>query len=120
MTHIISTISLALVFLGLLMLRRKDYRTHAALMATAFAIDFSLVLYIEIMRGAVEQAMRVPPPLLLFHIIISTLALLLHAVQLVLGALLLKGKLTYRGWHRWLGIAYLVLRLGNYVTSFII
>ena len=118
-THVVSTIALALIALGLLMLRRSP-KAHVACMLGAFALDVALVLYIELTRGAIEQAVKVPPALMSFHIAVSVATLVLYVVQIWLGAKLLKGQQASRATHKWCGIAFLVCRLANYVTSFMV
>lgn len=123
MTHAISTFSVLLIAAGLVALKRGQIRGHAWLMTAAFVVDVGLVLYIEVHKGALAQAgqaARALEGLLLFHVIISVVAMALHLMQLVLGWRMLAGKSAPRWLHRWGGIAFCVFRLGNYVTSFMV
>ncbi len=120
MTYAISTVALVLIFAGLVCLRFRRLGCHAACMVTAFVLDVGLVLYIELSRGAVDRVAHSISPLLWFHVAISTAALLLYVVQGYLGYRLYRGLAVSTMSHRWVGITFLVLRLGNYVTSFMV
>ncbi|MBK8191311.1 MAG: hypothetical protein IPK79_12775 [Vampirovibrionales bacterium] len=111
----VSSLVLFLIALGLVFRRKR--RAHVALMLSAFALDFGLVLAIELNRHAVEQALGGVHGLLLFHIIISTLVLAFYGALIVSGINWIKGKPWAFRWHRWLAAVFLLLRLLNYVTS---
>ena len=93
---------------------------HYPLMLTAFALDIGMVLYIELAREAIKTATSGPPPLLMFHILISCLVIVCYLVQFYLGWRLYTGKSTSSRAHLATGILFCVLRLTNYVTSFMI
>ncbi|MBL9139147.1 MAG: hypothetical protein JNK85_24985 [Verrucomicrobiales bacterium] len=115
--HLISTGVLVLVALGLGFRRRPP--VHRAFMLSAFTVDLLMVLYIEFTRHAVGKAVATTSPILRFHVVISTLVLAAYLVQLVLGWRLSRGP-GRRVWHVRIGISFVVLRLTNYVTSFLI
>lgn len=116
--HAISTGVLVLVAAGLWYRRRK--RVHRAFMLSAFAIDLLMVLYIEWSRHAMGKAMTTTSPLLRFHIVISTLVLVAYVFQLCSGLWRFHDPGRHRTWHRRVGVSFVVLRLTNYATSFMI
>ncbi|MGE0200144.1 MAG: hypothetical protein AB7P76_04165 [Candidatus Melainabacteria bacterium] len=122
-THIVSTIIVLIIFYGLW--KRKDVKAHVPAMLLAFGLDVALVLYIELNKGAIEQfATDVQSPtgheLLLFHISVSLITVVLYIILTVLGFKILKGERALLKLHRNLGGVFLICRLTNYVTSFMI
>jgi nucleoside permease NupC len=118
MLHVISTLVVAIVAVGLLSRHRPS--VHLRLMATAFAIDLGLVLYIEVSRHAVERVAGQGAPLLWFHAAVSTLVLGLYVGQIALGRRILAGRRVPRRAHFALGMAFCVLRSLNYATAFMV
>src|SRR4051812_28984319 len=118
MLHIISSLVVLLVALGLCFRRRPSW--HLKFMVGAFLLDVALVLYIELTRQAVETVAARVRPLLWFHAAVSLGVLVCYVVMIVLGRRLLNGRKASRGTHRNLGIAFCVLRGLNYVTSFMV
>ncbi len=119
MLHLLSTVVLVLVGVGLYYRRRP--RVHLGLMVAALAVDLGLVLYIEITRSAVETVRTAPlGPVLTFHIVASVLVLVIYVIQLGLGLRKLKHGRSSHLAHRYLGIAFVVLRVANYATSYMI
>lgn len=116
--HVLSTLVLVLIAIGVM--KRKTTRIHLKLMTTAFLLDVGMVLYIEVTRNAVEQTLGGVTPFLMFHIVISIGVLVAYVFQLQLGRRLLKGVVTSRVTHLWVGVVFCALRLTNYVTSFYI
>jgi hypothetical protein len=119
----ISTLVIFIISVGLLFRHRP--KVHIPCMLTAFLIDISLVLYIELTRHAIETVGKVvqrplPHGLLLFHVTMSVLVLVLYVVMFRLGFGLFKGKEANRGIHRKLGYTFAVCRLANYITSFFV
>jgi len=117
-THILSTLVLLLIVWGIM--RRKQPKKHLWIMITAFAVDVALVVYIEISLHAVGTVFSGPELLLWFHILVSVLVLAAYIFQLQIGWKLIRGIATSRLTHIWVGVAFCVLRLTNYVTSFYI
>ncbi len=117
--HAASTVVLLLVAAGLYFRRRP--RTHLPFMVAALVLDLSLVLYIELTRAAVETLVHKPiSPILGFHVTVSVLVLLLYAAQVTLGLKKLRGGGGSHLAHRYLGIAFVVVRLLNYGTSYVV
>jgi uncharacterized membrane protein YozB (DUF420 family) len=119
----VSTCVLILIAVGLVFRRRP--RVHLPCMLSAFALDLGLVLYIELNRHAIQtvgEAIHRPFPqgVLLFHVMMSLLTLALYVLMLRLGFGLLKGRESVRLPHRYLGSAFVVCRLANYVSSFFV
>ena len=123
MSHAVSTFILGLVFYGLW--KRKDVAIHVPVMLAAFVLDVVLVLYIELTRGAINTfAESVQAPigreLLLFHITVSLITIVLYGVLTALGFKIMKGERALLKLHRNLAGVFLICRLTNYVTSFMI
>ena len=121
--HALSVAVCLLIGYGLY--RRRDRVAHRKIMYAAFAIDLGMVLWIEFTRAAIEQSLALGPrpmpgPLLMFHIIASTVVLVLYVAQLILGAKLFSGRNDLRKWHLYCGSAFVILRFTNLVTSFMI
>jgi hypothetical protein len=109
----LSILACLLILVGVACRRR---RIHVPLMLAALTIDLSIVAVIEFGRGAVESAKNRMGPLMAVHIAISVLVLVLYAVQIWTGIQNLRGRRSR--WHRYSGVSFVVLRLGNLVTSF--
>jgi uncharacterized membrane protein YozB (DUF420 family) len=118
MLHAISTVVLLLIAAGVYY--RRQTRIHLRLMLAAFALDVSLVVYIETTRHAVEKVAHHTGMLLWFHVIVSVAVLIAYVAQIQLGRRILKGFVASRGLHIKLGLTFCTLRLLNYITSFII
>lgn len=113
---LISTFVLILIALGLKF--RHNRTRHIALMLAAFFIDFGLVLSIELNRHAVEKlVLQQVPMFTVVHALISLTVLVLYVLQMVFGFKLLKDQPNARSVHKKLGMAFIVMRLLNYVTS---
>ncbi len=117
----VSTLVLALVGYGLH--RRHERRVHIPIMLTCFALDVANVLFIEVGRGAVAKALdtatRGGEWLLKVHIAFSVMSLLGYIVAAITGMKLRKG-IDVRKIHRWNGAIFLLNRVSNYVTSFMV
>lgn len=110
---------LVCVMLVVGVLYRRNRRVHIPLMLSAFLIDLGMVLYLEIRRGVIESIPGRPmTPLLIVHISISTIVLVLYGLQIYSGIQNAKGR--RKPWHAKVGATFLVLRLGNLATSFMI
>jgi uncharacterized membrane protein YozB (DUF420 family) len=112
--------TLALLLIGAGILFRRDRHLHVPLIITAFAIDLTLVLYVELSKHAVESVLRRGGALLWFHALVSALMFVLYLVQIALGLRILRGNTLTRRTHRRVGVAFVCLRLINYVTSFMV
>lgn len=117
--HAISTVIVVLIAIGLYFRNRRP-GLHWRIMVTAFVMDISLVLVIELSRGAIEQAMEVREALLGFHIAVSVGVVVMYIVMFVIGRQLLLGAEHRRSLHRNAGIVFIVLRSLNYITSFMV
>jgi len=117
--HMVSTVVVVVLLVGLYY-RNSKPQWHWKIMVTAFVMDVGLVLAIELNRGAIEKATTTDRPLLLFHIGVSVGVLLLYLCQGYLGRQLLRGRMNFRATHRNTGIAFIVFRGLNYVTSFMV
>ncbi|MGA2882936.1 MAG: hypothetical protein ABSG13_28650 [Bryobacteraceae bacterium] len=118
MFHATSTLVLLILIAGILLRRRR--RIHIPVMITAFSLDLLSVLAIEISRSAIKKATSSPPPLLLFHVIVSVFALVFYGVMFVLGERVRNGAEQLRPWHRRVAWMFGACRTTNYVTSWMI
>ncbi len=118
MFHTLSTCVLLILIAGFLLRHRRS--VHIPLMIAAFSVDLGSVLAIELSRGAIKKATSSPPPLLLFHVIVSVFALVFYAVMFVLGDRVRKGAVQLRPWHRRVAWLFGACRTTNYVTSWMI
>ncbi len=94
-------------------------------MITAFTLDLSLVLSIEIRRQAIERVLVNHSSFVWFHVSVSILVLVLYIVLAWSGSKMSKikspeelNKSLVRNIHRVASIIFVLLRLTNYVTSF--
>ncbi len=117
----VSTLVLVLIAIGLQ--RRHDRRVHIPIMLTCFVIDVANVLFIELGRGAVmrtlETATQAGEWLLKVHIAFSVMTLAGYVVAALTGSKLRKG-IDVRKVHRWNGAIFLLNRVANYATSFMV
>jgi len=118
MYHAASTLVLLILIAGLLL--RRHRRVHIPVMITAFSLDLASVLAIEINRGAIKKAVSSPPPLLLFHVLVSVAALAFYVVMFVVGERVRKGAVHLRPWHRRAAWVFAACRTANYITSWAI
>lgn len=119
MPIVVSTISFALLIAGVLLRRRVHL--HVPLLLTAFALDVGLLIFLQLTRGAIQTVLTQPnPPLLYFHVATSVGMLIGWGAMLFLGWKLLRGKDSIRPVHRVGAAIFLLFRLANYTTSFLI
>lgn len=97
---------------------RRRRRVHVPLMLSAFCIDMGLVVYIELNRHAIKQALHPPGPLMIVHIAISVAVVVLYFWQIFTGIGKLRGRRCPS--HRLTGQIFLFLRFGNLATSFLV
>lgn len=119
MLHLASTGVLILIAAGL-WFRKRNSQIHQRLMIAAFISDVLLVLYIEMTRHAVEKVASHIRPLIWFHAGVSLGVLICYVLMIWLGRPMIAGKYETRTLHRSVGIAFVVLRGLNYVTSFMV
>jgi uncharacterized membrane protein YozB (DUF420 family) len=112
--------TLALLLIGAAIFFRRNRRLHVPMIAAAFAIDLALVLYVELSKHAVGSVLHHGGTLLWFHAIVSAIMFILYLVQMRLGLRLLRGNHLTRRAHRRIGVAFVALRLVNYITSFMV
>ncbi len=119
----VSSIAVLLIALGWKFKKRAEI--HIPLMASAFVLDLSLLLYIEFTRHAIETLQKdittaTHEGLLYFHVMVSAIMLILYFVQIGTGIRLAKGNAVSRVFHKNAAIAFVACRLLNYVTSFFV
>ncbi len=94
-------------------------------MITAFALDLSLVLSIELRRQAIEKVLVNHSSFVWFHVSVSILVLVLYITLSWTGIVMSRLKpgkelneSLARNIHRAASMIFVLLRLTNYVTSF--
>jgi hypothetical protein len=116
------TLNTAMVFvLALGLYLRHRPKLHIPLMLTAFAVDLTNVILIEVNRGAVEKAYESMTTggsfLFKFHVAVSVLCILGYVVAVITGTRLYR-RGAWRGPHKANAAVFIVTRLSSYVTSF--
>ena len=114
MIKLLSLFTCILIFIGIYF--RKNRQRHVPIMLTAFGLDVSMVLYIELTRHAIKTSLHPPHPFVTFHVVISVTVMILYLIQVWSGIQLYRGK-NIRNFHRKLAVAFVIFRLGNFVTS---
>jgi uncharacterized membrane protein YozB (DUF420 family) len=125
LTKVLNSVAVLLVALGIA--KRRRPRVHVPVMLAAGLVDLVNLLLVEYHarasrgRGAVEQGIGIFASggdlLPHVHVAVSTLCILSYVVALVTGFRLLRGR-PVRSWHKGNAVAFVVLRLSSYVTSF--
>jgi hypothetical protein len=131
MLHLYNGLVLILIFVGVAL--RRQRRRHVPIMITAFVLDMASVLYLEFNRQVIAEALEHVSALTMqIHLSFAFLTLAGYGVALLTGRLLLKrrhsflkGKLFSNGLsvrpvHRFNAIAFLVGRIGIFITSFLV
>jgi len=98
--------------------QRKNRDRHIRVMVSCAIADILLVLAIVYFRRALPKAMEADTTILRVHLAFSIPALLLWFTALWSG--MQRKKEKYMRFHRWNAISFLVVRTGNWVTSFFV
>lgn len=116
--------SFVIILIAIGFFYRRNRKIHIPAMTTAFIIDLSLVLVIEFQRQAIENVIVNRNGFVWFHVIISTLVLVLYIVLAVTGSKMKKipsGPDLYGSSvikiHKYASILFILCRLTNYITS---
>lgn len=118
-----SAIILLLMHCGVyIILKKKNRLLHAKFMGIAIAWDIILVLQIELTRGAVAKAIKVPtnPMILNIHVGMAITCVLLYLIMIYSGRKILKGDRSSLKLHRYSGALVLTLRTLVFLTSFMV
>lgn len=119
MLHVASTLVLVVIVCGL-WFRKRSPQIHLRLMVGAFTADVLLVLYIEFTRHAVETVAAKVQPMIWFHAGVSLAVLFCYVAMILLGRPMLAGRYETRKLHFAVGVAFVLLRSLNYVTSYLV
>lgn len=114
----VSFVVLILLMIGLAL--RRDRGKHPKIMATAFVLDVSLVLYLELTRGAIDRASQLASQLLTVHVAFAVSALVLNIALVVSGYRLYSGRPASRTMHRRLAGLFMLCRVATLLTAFLI
>lgn len=116
---------LVLILVGVALHHRR--LLHAQLMKLCFALDMLLLIAVEFLRSkpsavgkAVETVSSGDNTVLFIHILFSVGVLALWVVQLVLGAKVLRGDRSRLPLHAKMAKLFLLVRVGNVVTAFMV
>jgi len=112
----LSILACTLILVGYSQRRRK--RVHIPVMLTALVIDLTIVVCIEVTRDVIASAQAKMGTLMKIHIAISVTVLVLYGVQVWTGIQKARGR--YKPWHGRTGVTFILFRLGNLVTSFMV
>ena len=112
-----------LLGVGIALHRRPSL--HAKIMLIAFVADGVLGGALEFSRHVFDKALgtggeAAPSPMLIFHITVATIGFLLYLPQIYWGRKLLRGERHVLSAHRKGAIAFVIFRLANLITSFMI
>jgi len=124
--NVLNCAVLAFILLGVALHHRRDL--HAKMMLTAFALDIALLLAVEFSNGAVAQAFRSVASdgsdgraITLIHVAFAASGLVMWFPQLWSGRKIWKqGRMELLPGHALRAKLFLVLRLGNVVTAFML
>ena len=107
---------------GLFAIRLNEKNWHLLFMISAIFIDVSLVLALEIQRGAIETATSLTlSPLQMGHVVASTVATVLYLPTFMLGYIRWKQPkpgTNYVKWHRRFGVAAFLFRTLGFILMF--
>lgn len=113
--------TIAMVFLTVGWLSRRRPALHIPCMAVAFTIDFSLLLYLELTRNAVDTAVKefAHDSILTVHILFSVSFTVLYFVQIATGIASRRRGGVLKS-HCVSAMLFACSRIGGYITSFLI
>lgn len=115
----IAAVAWVLLVIGLV---KRDRRTvHVTSMLVAFALDFALVLYLQVTKDAVQRAVGFELSSLgQLHVLTSTVAILLYLPVFWLGCKLMRGSATPvdRRWHIRLALTAFIFRTLGFTLMF--
>jgi|GEM_PF-4097577 uncharacterized membrane protein YozB (DUF420 family) len=116
---------LVLILVGVALHHRR--LLHAQLMKLCFVLDMLLLLAVEFLRSkpsavgtAVDALRSGNNTVLVIHIVFSVAVLALWIVQLVLGTKVLRGDRARLPAHAKMAKLFLLVRVGNVVTAFMV
>jgi hypothetical protein len=123
MVGLISTLVLIIIVVGLKY--RRLPKVHVPCMSLAFVLDIALLLYVEWSAHAIDTFTKefTQPThggLLFFHVAVSLLMVILYIALIISGKQILKGDYARRIPHRNMAGIFLICRLANYITSFMV
>ncbi len=116
---------LVLILVGVALHHRR--LLHAQLMKLCFVLDMLLLIAVEFLRSkpsavgkAVETVSSGDNTVLFVHIFFSVCVLVLWVVQLVLGTKVMRGEAARLPLHATMAKLFLLVRVGNVVTAFMV
>lgn len=106
---------------------RRDLARHVRVMKFCFFLDVSLLIAVELGRGAVEKALGIEPKpdeinltMLWIHIPFAILSLVFWIVQLVVGRRIIRGQRHLLSAHFRNAVIFLAMRIGNFATALLL
>ncbi len=120
--HLVNVAIFLLILVGAFMHHRRDL--HVKMMLTAFALDLALLLAVELTNSAVARAYRdvgAGSAITTIHVAFAISGLVMWIVQIVVGRKIYKqGRMELLPRHAKGARLFLVFRLGNVVTAFML
>jgi len=120
-------ISSLLIFVAILVgvALHHRVRTHVRIMKVCFTLDVLLLILVEVFRGAIEKLLGLEPStvdgtMLAVHVPLAVGSLVWWILQLRSGSRILAGRRELLPRHALHARIFLLLRLGNLVTAFLL
>ncbi len=123
-TNIANTLIFAAILVGTVLHGRREL--HVKIMKTCFVLDICLLLVVEFGQEAVEKALGLVSrgdlnlTVLKIHVPLAVAGLVWWFVQLATGSKILRGRQDLLRRHLRHGLIFLVFRLGNMVTAWML
>ena len=116
-SRILSTIIFAFIIFGVT--QRRNRKVHIPTMVSCFVADITLLLFVELSRGAIERVQAGELPLILrIHLLFSVPMVGSWLLALFAGYHRRKGRLVKL--HFINACLFLTLRTGNWITAFFV
>lgn len=112
---------LALIYFGVILIKRHQKSYHIKVMSLAMLWDILLILQIELSRSAILKASKAltNAMMLNIHVAIAITTVLLYALMIHSGRKILVGQVqAFRNRHKRLGYLTVFMRTLTFVTSF--
>lgn len=111
-----------LICVGVAVHRRR--RWHVRIMIASFLLDLAALVTVEVLRGAVDQAVGAVGAggawVLRIHILCSLVAGVMWLIMIWSGVRLLRGGVEHRARHAGGARIFLLFRFGNMLTAFFV
>lgn len=115
-----STLIVILMMIGIYFRKRREI--HVKIMAITILWDITLILQIELSRGAIAKASQVAKNIMLLniHVSLALLTVVFYGLMIYTGRKVLNGEKLVQQKHKSFGWVTFVLRILTYITSFFV